>query len=67
MLQKLHMSADLKIPGPAPIDPSEKQPTGEANHFEVFKVSWQSKAKRPGDSRPSSAKSRGSHATESNS
>lgn len=44
MLQKLFMSADLAIPGPTSIDPSVKQPTGEASHFEVFKVSWQSRA-----------------------
>lgn len=67
MLQKLFMSADLAIPGPTAIDPSAKQPTGEAAHFEVFKVSWQSRASQPktgkktGDSRPSS---RGSNSSD---
>jgi len=61
------MSADLKIPGPAPIDPNEKQPTGESDHFELFKVSWNQNARNIADSNPSSAKSSGSSLSESNS
>lgn len=53
VVQKFLMSGDLSIPQTGMIDPLLKPPTGNSQHFEVFKVSWQSRG-HFSENRPSS-------------